>query len=127
MGNARVKRCQQCGHENQDDDVFCGNCGTRLSTEPRTFTERPESVTTTETHATGNPGQPDSSDDWRMTSLGPPPARKRRLWLWILVSLLLLCVALCVAGGVSLTTDAGQEWFDGVATEASERATEAAG
>ncbi len=61
-----------------------------------------------------------------MTSLGPPPPRKRRLWLWILVGLLLLCVVLCVAGGVFFSTDAGQEWFEGVATEASERATESA-
>ncbi len=121
-----MRRCQQCGHENQDDDVFCANCGARLSEEPRTFTARPESVTTTTTQVTGDLGSSDTDEEWRMTSLGPPPARKRRLWLWILVGLLLLCLALCVAGGVFFSTDAGQEWFEGVATEASERATEAA-
>lgn len=61
-----------------------------------------------------------------MTSLGPPPARKRRLWLWILIGLLLVCVTLCVAGGIFLSTDAGQEWFEDIATQASDRATEAA-
>lgn len=61
-----------------------------------------------------------------MTSLGPPPARKRRRWLWLLIGLLLVCVVICVAAGVFLSTDAGQNWFEGVATEASERATEAA-
>lgn len=125
-----MKRCQQCGHDNQDDDSFCSNCGARLSDEPRSFTERPESVTTMTTQVTsepGHPAQPDADEEWRMTSLGPPPPRKRRLWLWILLGLLLLCVALCIAGGVFLSTDAGQEWFEGIATEASERATESAG
>jgi autotransporter translocation and assembly factor TamB len=61
-----------------------------------------------------------------MSSLGPPPRRKRRLWLWILVGLLLLCVLLCVAGGIFLSTSAGQEWFEDFATTAAERATEAA-
>ncbi len=121
-----MKRCQQCGHENQDDDAFCSNCGTRLSQEPSTFTERPESRSATVSQVTGDTGQPVTDEDWRMTSLGPPPPRKRRLWLWILVGLLLLCVVLCVAGGVFFSTDAGQEWFEGVATEASERATESA-
>lgn len=34
------------------------------------------------------------------------------------------CVDL--AGGVFLTTEGGQEWFEGIATEAEERATEQA-
>ncbi|HEV2067778.1 MAG TPA: hypothetical protein VGR08_13170 [Thermomicrobiales bacterium] len=67
-----------------------------------------------------------ADDDWRMTSLGPPPQRKRRRWLWVLIGLLLLCVILCVAAGVFLSTEGGQEWFEGIATEAAERATEQA-
>lgn len=121
-----MKRCQQCGHENQDEDTFCANCGTRLSTEPRTFIERPDTTSSSGTPLDQNPAPEATGEDWRMTSLGPPPARKRRLWLWILIGLLLVCVTLCVAGGIFLSTDAGQEWFEDIATQASDRATEAA-
>ncbi len=120
-----MRRCQQCGHENEAEDVFCANCGTRLSEEPRTFAERPATVPPA-APSTDYPLQQDQEEDWRMSSLGPPPERKRRRWLWVLLGLLLLCVVLCVAAGVFLNTDIGMEWFEGVATDAAERATEAA-
>jgi hypothetical protein len=61
-----------------------------------------------------------------MSSLGPPAKPKRRLWLWILIGLIALCLLVCVGLiGFSLT-DTGQEWFEDLATEAAEQATEQA-
>lgn len=61
-----------------------------------------------------------------MSSLGPAPTRKRRRWLWILIGLVLACVLICCAAGIFLSTDRGMDWLEGVATEASQRATEQA-
>ena len=61
-----------------------------------------------------------------MSSLGPPPAKKRRLWLWILLGLLGVCLAICVGLLIFASTGTGQEWFENFATQVSEQATEAA-
>jgi len=61
-----------------------------------------------------------------MSSLGPPPSRKRPLWLMILIGLIAVCLLACVALiGFSLT-DTGQEWIDDLSTQAAEQATEQA-
>lgn len=65
-------------------------------------------------------------EDWRMSSLGPPPARKRRLWLWILLGFLGLCLLICVGFVIFASTGTGQEWLEDFATRVSEQATEAA-
>jgi hypothetical protein len=61
-----------------------------------------------------------------MSSLGPPPAKKRRLWLWILLGLLGACLAICIGLVIFANTGPGQEWFENLATQVSEQATEAA-
>jgi hypothetical protein len=62
-----------------------------------------------------------------MSSLGPPPSRKRSIWLWLLIGIIALCVLSCVGLiGFSLT-DTGQRWIEDLATEAANQATEAAG
>lgn len=61
-----------------------------------------------------------------MSSLGPPPAKKRRLWLWILLGLLGLCLVIFIGLAIFASTGTGQEWLEDLATQASERATEAA-
>jgi type VI protein secretion system component VasF len=71
--------------------------------------------------------QPGASveEEWRMSSLGPPPP-KRRIWLWVLIGIIALCLLVCVGIiGFSLT-DTGQRWFEDLATEAAEQATEQA-
>ncbi len=66
-------------------------------------------------------------EEWRMSSLGPPPSRKRGIWVWILIGVIALCVLSCVGLiGFSLT-DTGQRWIENLATEAAIQATEAAG
>lgn len=68
-------------------------------------------------------------DEWRMSDLGPPPPRKRRTWLWIVIGILaLMVIACCVFLYWVGYTDGGQEWFEGIATEAAEivQATEQA-
>jgi hypothetical protein len=68
---------------------------------------------------------PSVEEEWRMSSLGPPPPR-RRTWLWILVGLIGLCLLACVAFAVYIQTDSGAEWWSDIQTEAAEQATERA-
>lgn len=70
------------------------------------------------------PDLEDASDpEWRMTSLGPPPPQKRRLWLWILLIIIGLCVIACVAGFIWLGfTDSGQEFIENVEATATAQA-----
>ena len=66
-------------------------------------------------------GEPDA--DWTMSSLGPPPPRKRRLWLWILIGLLAFCILVC--GGLGIWfgfTDSGQEFWDNIEATATAQA-----
>jgi len=60
-----------------------------------------------------------------MSSLGPPPPQ-RRIWLWVVIGIIALCLLVCVGFiGFSLT-DTGQRWIEDLATEAAQQATEAA-
>jgi hypothetical protein len=61
-----------------------------------------------------------------MSNLGPPPRRKRSIWLWILIGLLAPCVLSCVGFAIFLSTDSGGEWFDDLQTEVSEQQTQQA-
>ncbi|MBA3378505.1 MAG: hypothetical protein M3490_03215 [Chloroflexota bacterium] len=61
-----------------------------------------------------------------MSSLGPPPSRKRPLWLMILIGLIALCLLACVAIIGFSFTSTGQDWFADIATEAAQQATEQA-
>jgi drug/metabolite transporter (DMT)-like permease len=58
-----------------------------------------------------------------MSSLGPPPPRKRRLWLWIILGLILLCVIACAILFYWIGfTDSGQEFLDNVEATATAQA-----
>jgi hypothetical protein len=58
-----------------------------------------------------------------MSSLGPPPPRKRRLWLWIVLGVILLCVVACLGFGYWIGfTDSGQEFLDNVEATATAQA-----
>ncbi len=66
-------------------------------------------------------------DDWKMSDLGPPPERKRRKWLWIVIAILAAVVLLCCGFMLFISaTDTGSQWFNDLATQVSEQATEAA-
>lgn len=115
--------CPNCGHENSQHDRFCANCGTRLRTEPeipRQFV--PESQPDVGTRSTPTPIEPIPDDpgdpEWRMSSLPPEEPPKRRVWLWVLVGLILLCVLLICGLGIFLTTGTGQDLLDDLATRA---------
>ena len=84
----------------------------------------------------GGSGQPPSGgaggvneDDpnWRMSSLGPPPKPKRRIWLWIVLGLLALCIVVCVGLAIFFNTGAGQDWLSDLGTTVAEEATKQAG
>ena len=64
-------------------------------------------------------------DEWRMSNLGPLPPR-RRVWMWVLIGILALCLLVCVGFIAFSLTDTGQNWIEDLATEAAEQATEAA-
>ncbi len=68
-------------------------------------------------------------DEWSMMDLGPAKPRRRRTWLWVLLGTIAVIVIACCVFSWWLTTDAGTEWFEGIATQAAEeiqRATETA-
>ena len=130
--------CPNCGHENEENDTYCSNCGERL--QPRF--EMPEQYTSEreEQHRQSSSTPPaaeparspteDVSDDphdpeWRMSPLPPPEPAKRRTWLWVLVGILLFCVLLVCGFGAFLTTGTGQDLMDDLATRAANAATEA--
>lgn len=71
--------------------------------------------------------RPSVDEEWRMSSLGPPPKRKRSIWLYILIGILALCLLSCIGLVGFSMTDTGQRWIEGLATEAAQQATEAAG
>ena len=140
--------CPNCGSQVTADDRFCSNCGARL--QPATFASDAESETgpgTPQEPASATEGATDvaepvlptlgrknaweyerdrvqsaaDEDEWRMSDLGPPPPRKRRTWLWIVIGILALMVLLCCVFLLWVSyTDGGQAWFEGIATEAAE-------
>lgn len=126
-----MQRCQQCGHANDTSDRYCGNCGTEINQEPKSVATEEPSTPSIPTQYPGFASERSSSESegdesWRMSSLGPPPAKKRRRWLWILLVVLGLCMLVCVGLIIFASTGTGQEWLEDLATQASERATEAA-
>ncbi len=133
--------CPNCGSQNNEGDRFCSSCGTNIenvgsSDTPSSSTpEPPESTTAFPSRGASIPPPVDFSpspgasveEEWRMSNLGPPPKRKRSIWVWILIGVIALCVLSCVGLiGFSLT-DTGQRWIEDLATEAAIQATEAAG
>ncbi|MBA2277085.1 MAG: zinc ribbon domain-containing protein [Chloroflexia bacterium] len=116
-------RCPNCEQQNEPGDRYCANCGMPLPaarTEPSPPLQHPQPEPPPATPAEPEP------DDWRMSSLGPPPARKRRVWLWVLLGLLALCLLTCVGLIAFAATGTGGEWFEDLGTRVVERATESA-
>jgi hypothetical protein len=70
------------------------------------------------------PDLEDASDpEWRMSSLGPPPERKRRRWLWILLILLGICILACIALFIWLGfTDSGRDFIENIEATATAQA-----
>ena len=61
-----------------------------------------------------------------MSSLGPPPKPKRRLWLWIVIGILAACLIICVAAVIFFNTSTGQHWVNDIGTQVSNEATKQA-
>ncbi|MGN6031081.1 MAG: zinc-ribbon domain-containing protein [Thermomicrobiales bacterium] len=77
--------------------------------------------------AGGGGGTNDDDPNWRMSSLGPPPKPKRRIWLWIVLGLLGLCILVCVGLAIFFNTGTGQDWLSDIGTTVAEEATKQAG
>ncbi|MBA2777075.1 MAG: zinc ribbon domain-containing protein [Chloroflexia bacterium] len=127
-----MRTCPNCGHQNGENDRFCSNCGAPLATAQSE--QEPVSATPPTSTPSGMPSPvsfdvpPGASveDEWRMSSLGPPPSKKRPLWLWIVIALIGLCLLTCVGLIGFGLTDTGQRFFEDLATEAANQATQAA-
>jgi hypothetical protein len=62
-----------------------------------------------------------------MSSLGPPPRPKRRLWLWIVLGISALLLICCISGIVFFGfTDTGQNMLDDAVSTAEAIQTEQA-
>lgn len=124
-------QCPQCGHENNEGDSFCANCGARLQsglTIPRQF-ETPERSSPPQSPppppVSSEPIPDDPHDpEWRMSSLPEPEPPKRRTWLWVLGGILIFCVLLFCGFSIFLATDTGQDFVNDLATRAAEVATQ---
>jgi hypothetical protein len=125
-----VKACPNCGWSNEDENRFCENCGAEFE---GMRAQGRESAPATATWGTPRP-RPISpyeidptSEEWRMAPLPPEEPfkpRGRRLWLWFLSAILLVCLILCASGFIWLSyTDSGRNFQTAVA----ERETETAG
>lgn len=152
-----MSTCPNCGHENNEGDRFCANCGTRVTpvAPPRSETQPdPFAPAEAEPSRETNDSQdhnPEPSrgsipppvtpsfaqqnsrerqeqeldDDWRMSDLGPPPKRRRPLWLWILIGISVLILVCCIGGFLALTyTETGQQLWDDVVATATAQAVE---
>jgi hypothetical protein len=65
----------------------------------------------------------DSDTEWTMSSLGPPPPRKRRIWLWIILGLLALCIIVCGGLGIWVGfTDSGENFLNNIEATATAQA-----
>lgn len=69
----------------------------------------------------------ESDPNWRMSSLGPPPKPKRRVWLWIVLGILGFCILVCIGLAIFFNTGAGQDWLNDVGTTVAKEATKQAG
>lgn len=147
--------CDQCGHRNEAGSRFCANCGHRLVAEgeplpaadppptpprgaapppglPPQMPAPPAPPRSTEPSAAsgGLPTAdlPPSHPEWRMSSAGPlPDPPRRRRWIVILLAILGVCVLLCVAVFVFLSTEPGMRWANDIMTQAAEAGTPQAG
>jgi len=139
--------CPNCGSKNRVGDHFCSNCGSRLpSGNTRATTPSEESTATTEPSTTSStpidtsiplpPAQQEAptyfpppvtptfgrpqeevGEDWKMSSLGPPPRPKRSIWLWVLIGIVAICLLACVGMAIFVNTDAGQDWLHDLETQ----------
>ncbi len=129
-----MRTCPNCGHENGENDHFCSNCGAQLDAESSGTsvpdqltppTSQPSNVIPPPVDFRAAPGA-SVEEEWRMSSLGPPPKRKRPLWLMILIGIIAVCLLACVALIGFSFTSTGQDFFADIATEAAQQATEQA-
>ena len=129
-----MKSCPNCGWSNDDQNRFCENCGADFEgmraqgrvAESSTSGWQPSAQQPTTQGYGGAWEAPPNAPDWRMAPLPPeemPGGRGRRVWLWVLIGLLLVCVISCagLVGWVGYT-DSGKNFQTSVA----ERETEVA-
>jgi hypothetical protein len=144
-----VKRCSSCGTDNLDRSRFCEQCGSKLPdpvaaaviespAAPDPEAEARARAEARERAAAGLPPtfmpppvQPSfaPSSGWKTDDIvDEPKKKKRRIFLWVLGGILLLCILVCVGSILFLEfTDTGQRFVNDMATRAAEAATEQAG
>jgi hypothetical protein len=130
-----VKACPNCGWSNDNQNRFCENCGAdfeglksqgRDPEGPSSAWAPPPPLEPRSQPQVGSWETPPSAPDWRMAPLPPDEEvkqRGRRVWLWVLSGLLLVCMLSCAGAFLWLGyTDSGKDFQTSVA----ERETEVA-
>ena len=119
--------CPNCGTQNEPGARFCAECGADLrSLAPAS--QPPQSPPTTSDlppqYELGGPTQPGAG--WPSGDFAPPPEKKRRTWLWIVLGVIGGCLILCCALSVWASTDSGEERINDWLTRIADYGTETA-
>jgi ferric-dicitrate binding protein FerR (iron transport regulator) len=132
-----VKSCPNCGWSNNETNRYCENCGADLrhltgddapvppADQPRDPWSRSSPEGPQGWPAPASEEVPPSAPEWRMAPLPheEPPSAGRRIWLWVVVALLVGCLAVCAVSLFWLQyTDSGQSFQTRVAEEATRQA-----
>ena len=113
--------CPNCGSQNENVSRFCGECGADLRSLRASASDSPSPPTS----AFGNTQSQSQPGNWQSTTgLPETPKKGRRVWLWIVIGILALCLAVCCGFGVWANTDSGRDtlsdWGTGIADYATE-------
>jgi len=120
-----VITCPNCGSQNENVSRFCGECGADLRSLRASASDSSATPHATPTSAFGNSQSQAQPGNWQSTAGFPETQKKgRRVWLWVVIGVLALCLAVCCGFGIWANTNSGRvtlsDWGTGIADYATE-------